>query len=254
MEKLKKCSACGSTELILINEAEQKYKCHACLKTFTLKSKSMDSIETVENLATTKRKTFFDKLMNKTVELHVYFEKDVVAGTGFFIAKDYLLTNAHVVMKRSNEQTITEMAIQVTGNNYERNKQFLFDIVSADPKLDIAILKLQEGTNEFVSFSKSIFNGERVFAIGNSRGEGLCIVEGIVSDVSRVIDSNQYFMTSAIVTNGNSGCPVFSGDGLLLGMITEGSKLSVAMNYAIPSSILLDYIQKVEKAEEIIIL
>ena len=254
MEKLKKCPVCGSIELIMLNESEQQYKCHACLKTFNLKEKSAGSAETVTNLSTSKRKTFFDKLINKTVELHVYFEKDVVAGTGFFISKDYILTNAHVVMKHSNEGTITEMAIQVTGNNYERSKQFLFDIVSADIKLDIAILKLQEGSNDFVSFSQNIFNGEQVFAIGNSRGEGLCIVEGIVSDVARVIDSNQYFMTSAIVTNGNSGCPVFSSEGLLLGMITEGSKASVAMNYAIPASVLLEYIHRVEKSEEIIIL
>jgi hypothetical protein len=37
-------------------------------------------------------------------------------------------------------------------------------------------------------------------------------------------------------------------------MITEGSKLSIAMNYAIPSSVLLEYIKKVEKDEEISIL
>jgi S1-C subfamily serine protease len=172
----------------------------------------------------------------------------------FFVSKDYLLTNAHVVLKGSGEHAMSEAAIQITGNNYGKTRQFVFDLVSADSKLDIAVLKLQEGTNEFVSFSQNIFNGEQVFAIGNSRGEGLCIVEGIVSDISRTIDSNQLFMTSAIVTNGNSGCPVFSSDGLLLGMITEGSKLSVAMNYAIPSYVLLDFIRRVEKKEEITIL
>lgn len=254
MNKLKRCPSCGSTELNLLNQATQQYKCHACLNTFTLTAKSTSTIEAVENLTTSKRKMFFDKLMKKTVELHAYFEKDVLAGTGFFISSEYVLTNAHVILTKSHSSDVTEMAIQITGNNYEKNKQFLFDVVAADSKLDIAILKLTEGSNEYVSFTKNIFNGEQVFAIGNSRGEGLCIVEGIVSDVSRMIDSNHYFMTSAIVTNGNSGCPVFSADGLLLGMITEGSKLSIAMNYAIPSSVLLEYINKVEKDEEISIL
>lgn len=254
MNDIKKCPSCGSTELILINEETKQYKCHACLKVFSMSEKPSSQVGDLNGIPNPKRKIFFDKLMEKTVELHAYFEKDVFAGTGFFISKDYLLTNAHVVLKGSGEHAMSEVAIQITGNNYGKTKQFIFDLVSADNKLDIAVLKLQEGTNEFVSFSQNIFNGEQVFAIGNSRGEGLCIVEGIVSDISRTIDSNQLFMTSAIVTNGNSGCPVFSSDGLLLGMITEGSKLSVAMNYAIPSSVLLDYIKKVEKNEEITIL
>ena len=105
----------------------------------------------------------------------------------------------------------------------------------------------------FVRYAITI-NGAQVYAIGNSRGDGLCIVEGIVSDVLRIVDSKQYFMTSAIVTNGNSGCPVFGADGNLLGMITEGSKYSVAMNYAIPSAILLDYVQKTEASKNITIL
>ena len=85
MEKLKKCPVCGSIELIMLNESEQQYKCHACLKTFNLKEKSTGSTETVTTLSTSKRKNFFDKLINKTVELHVYFEKDVVAGIGKYI-------------------------------------------------------------------------------------------------------------------------------------------------------------------------
>lgn len=256
MSGLKKCPSCGSIDLILLDESTQQYKCDSCLKVFNFAKSSASSSASspVESLSQTKRKIFFDKLMNKTVELHSYFEKDILAGTGFFISKDYILTNAHVVIKKSNANVPMEAAIQVTGNNYEKSKRFLFELVAADNNLDIAILKLTEGSNEYVTFTQNMFNGEQVFAIGNSRGEGLCIVEGIVSDVSRIVDSNQFFMTSAIVTNGNSGCPVFSADGLLLGMITEGSKLSVAMNYAIPSSVLLEYIKKVERDEEIIIL
>lgn len=254
MKKTKSCPYCGADDLILINEELQLYKCDACFSEVKLK-KEVETIDvSVEDLSSSKRKMFFDKLMNKTVELHSYFDGDIIVGTGFFISSEYILTNAHIVMRKQNSTDSFELAIQVSGNNYEKNKQFLFDVVAADSSLDIAILKLCEGRNEYVSFSQNIYNGQQVFAIGNSRGEGLCIVEGIISDVSRVIDSNQYFMTSAIVTNGNSGCPVFNENGLLVGMITEGSKLSVAMNYAIPSGILLDYIKRVERNEEITIL
>ena len=251
-----RCPACGCREPQLMNGESQQYKCRACLKIFNVAEKSVQTQtnDSVEKLSMSKRKLFFDKLMSKTVELHTYFEKEVCAGTGFFISKDYILTNAHVVMKLSPDRNVQEPAVYITGNNYEKSKQFQFDVVSADVGLDIAVLKLKEGINEFVSFSENIFNGEQIFAIGNSRGEGLCIVEGIISDISRMIGSNHYFMTSAIVTNGNSGCPVFSSDGLVVGMVTEGSKNSVAMNYAIPSSVLLEYIKATERSEQITIL
>ena len=255
MEKLKRCSMCGSTKLILLDEEQQQYKCHACLKTFTMNAKrTACPAASVDGFSVTKRRSFFDNLMTATVELHSYFDADIAAGTGFFISSTYLLTNAHVVTNCEGNGGTVESAIMVVGSNYEKDRRFIFDTVAYDLELDIAILKLQEGSNGFVTMSREIFNGDRVYAIGNARGEGLCIVDGIVSDVARTVGSNRYFMTSAIVTNGNSGCPVFGSNGTLLGMITAGSRESVAMNYAIPSSILEEYIKKVEGSKQITIL
>ena len=247
MSNFDKCPLCGSIHLKLIDEKNKMYKCLACENVF---QKSQDTSNDSINDKKPKTKIFFDKLMSKVVELNAYFENDIFSGTGFFISNEYILTNAHVIM-RNHDDTYqnAHLAISITGNDYSKTKRYLFDIVTADLKLDIAILKVQKGKSDFVSFANNIYNGEPVYAIGNSHGEGLCIIEGIVSDVSRQIDSRELFMTTALATKGNSGCPVFNTNGQLLGMITEGSKKALSMIYAIPFKVLLDFIRNAEKKE-----
>jgi len=256
MSDLIRCPNCGSLETALTDVSSKKYRCHACMSNFLLAEKKSNPKAGLATspLSMPKSKEFFDKLMNKVEALNVNFGGIVCAGTGFFISKEYLLTNAHVVLNGEGNCNISDFAIKIAGTNYWHNKLFFFDIIAADIQRDIALLKAQREHDDFVTFSKNMYNGEPVYAIGNSRGEGLCILEGIISDVSRTVNSNKVFMTSALVTKGNSGCPVFNAQGLLLGMISEGSANSVAMNYGIPSSVLLEFIDKVEQSEEIKIL
>ena len=58
--------------------------------------------------------------------------------------------------------------------------------------------------------------------------------DGIVSDSSRMIKGQEFIMFTALVTQGNSGGPLFNEMGELIGIVTMGDKNSSAMNYAIP--------------------
>ena len=70
--------------------------------------------------------------------------------------------------------------------------------------------------------------------MGNARGQGICILEGIVSDNHRVVDGFDHIMISAAITNGNSGGPVYDGRGELIGVVVSGYNDTPSMNYVIP--------------------
>ena len=82
---------------------------------------------------------------------------------------------------------------------------------------------------------------------GASKGEGLGIVDGIVSDTCREIGGRKLMMISAPVTTGYSGGPVLSADGEFIGMVTGGRDGETAMNYAIPSVTIRKFLASAEK-------
>ena len=253
MEKKCRCPYCGALEVKVLNADRNEYLCHACMKTF-VNAKPKDDRREKSVSGGSGRETFYKRLMSKVVEIHAYFDGNVKAGSGFFVSPDYILTNAHVVFGDLSSDAFDNAATYIAGNDYSKSKKLSFDLIAADKKSDIAILKSNESVKEFAKFATGVYNGEQVIVIGNSLGEGLCVVDGIVSDVSRCVEGKEFFMTSAIVTHGNSGGPVFNNEGLILGMITEGSGTAVAMNYAIPVDKLEAYVKKVEEDEEIEIL
>ena len=126
-------------------------------------------------------------------------------------------------------------------------------MICANPTLDLALLKTEPNKELIpVTFSnQEAFPGEAVYAIGNSKGEGLCIVEGIVSDVHRKIGAIDAVMISAPVTHGNSGGPVFDADGKFIGIVQSGRNDVSAMNYVIPINTILDFLQEAKDKENI---
>ena len=163
------------------------------------------------------------------------------SGFIFFISSRYALTNAHVLFDNENK------ASTIVGKNYEGNKTYNFELVDFDMELDIAIL---ESTNfssfNFAMMSELVNNGQEAYAIGNSKGEGLCIVSGLVSDKNRLVSGIPYIMCSTVVTNGNSGGPLFNDRGFVIGMISMSTPDEVAMNYALPAKTMNLFISKVE--------
>ena len=119
--------------------------------------------------------------------------------------------------------------------------------------MDMALLKT-EPNDSMTSISladQEAIPGEPVSVIGNSKGEGLCIVEGIVSDVHRKVGSIDTIMISAPVTTGNSGGPVFNAEGKLLGVIKSGHPDINSMNYVIPVKMIRDFLETAQEQEDI---
>ena len=67
----------------------------------------------------------------------------------------------------------------------------------------------------------------------------------------KAFHSDKFIMFSAPIVHGNSGGPVFNGNGEVIGIATLGREDALAMNYAIPVSAVKDFIEKAKDKEEV---
>ena len=156
-------------------------------------------------------------------------------GSGFFISPDgYIVTNNHVV----------EHATDVTVTTSE-GKTIPARVIGTDPKTDLALLKVKEGSDyPYVSFaSQAPRVGDWVIAVGNPFGLGGTVTAGIVSARGRDIGAGPYddfLQIDAPVNHGNSGGPTFNGQGEVVGVNTaifSPSGGSVGIGFAIASDV-----------------
>ena len=154
------------------------------------------------------------------------------------ISKDgYILTNNHVIKNATS--------IKVKTND---GKEYTAKLVGADPKSDIAVLKI-EGKNltpATLGDSSKISIGDTAIVIGNPLGTlGGTVTDGIISATSREIVVNNEAMdliqTNASINSGNSGGGLFDGNGNLIGIVnakdsgtTNSGATIEGLGFAIP--------------------
>jgi serine protease Do len=158
-------------------------------------------------------------------------------GSGFIIAAEgIIVTNNHVV-KDATKVTVT----------LDDGTELQAKVVGRDPRTDIAVLKVTAGHSlPYIELgqSRDVKPGEWVVAMGNPFGLGGTVTAGIVSAVSRDIGSgpyDQYIQVDAPINRGNSGGPLFTQDGKVIGMNTaifSPTGGSVGIGFAIPSDLI----------------
>jgi serine protease Do len=165
-------------------------------------------------------------------------------GSGFFISADgYLVTNNHVV-EHAKDVTVTTAD----------GKTVAARVIGTDPKTDLALLKVKEGSSyPYVAFaSKAPRVGDWVIAVGNPFGLGGTVTAGIVSARGRDIGAGPYddfLQIDAPVNHGNSGGPTFNSEGQVVGVNTaifSPSGGSVGIGFAIPSDVAKGVIQQLK--------
>ncbi len=263
--ELNSCSVCGAKEIKKEGTEEKDkqvfglYRCLACdakLSAYEKYQKSVnnqvDKGKTVgggESIAC----TIYKNAVNKTVALFASVENGSKVGTGILISeKGYLITNAHVVMDFDKDKSILAVSDEIYGAIGENGYKFVAELIYANPDLDLAILKAdcEMAVETVVFFKKETIPGEPVYAIGNNRGDGLCIVEGIVSDIHRKVGGVEYILISAPVTQGSSGGPVFNKEGELIGVVKGSRSDERLMNYVIPTKTVLAFLDEAREKEE----
>lgn len=190
-------------------------------------------------------KEVFDLAKTNTVEVHSRFSTCASCGSGFFFAQRYILTNAHVVIDDPEDPRPQETIIAV---NYKGGRRVDAKIVAFDLANDMAILETSMICTNLAKIApKMPDTGEDIFAVGNSAGEGMCILQGIVADQLRDVQGLPYMMISANIVGGNSGGPIFNRKGEVVGIVTLHSVNSVAMNYGIPITRIEKFLTSAEK-------
>jgi serine protease Do len=157
-------------------------------------------------------------------------------GSGFITSKDgQIVTNHHVV---EGAETVTVKLSD--GRSFEAT------VVGSDPMTDIAVLKIDADIDlPFVDFgtSEGLRVGDEVVAVGNPFGLGGTVTSGIISALSRDIQSgpfDDFIQTDAAINRGNSGGPLFNNAGDVIGVntaiISPGGG-SVGIGFAVPSDL-----------------
>ncbi len=154
-------------------------------------------------------------------------------GSGFVIREDGLIvTNRHVI--------VGARTVRV---RLPDGRELPARIVGSDAVTDIALLKIDAGRLPALRLgsSQTVSVGDAVIAIGNPYGLGQSVSAGIVSARGRVLEDDPYIdflQTDAAINRGNSGGPLVTMDGTVVGVtsaIFSPSGGSVGLGFAIPA-------------------
>ncbi|MEO8719349.1 MAG: Do family serine endopeptidase [Burkholderiales bacterium] len=158
-------------------------------------------------------------------------------GSGFIVSSDgIVLTNAHVV------QGATEVTVKLTDR-----REFRAKVLGTDPATDVAVLRIEaKGLPAARLGDPSRARvGDWVVAIGSPFGFENSVTAGIVSAKGRSLPGDVYvpfIQTDVAVNPGNSGGPLFSLDGEVIGINSQIYSRSggyQGLSFAIPIDVVL---------------
>jgi serine protease Do len=155
-------------------------------------------------------------------------------GSGVIVSPEgYILTNNHVV------DGATDVKVTLSDK-----REFKARVVGADPKVDIAILKIDASglPSIVVGDSSKIQIGDYALAVGNPFGVGKTVTMGIVSATGRnnlgIEAYEDFIQTDAPINPGNSGGALINDRGELIGIntaiISHGSEGNQGIGFAVP--------------------
>jgi serine protease Do len=156
-------------------------------------------------------------------------------GTGSGVVVDpkgYILTNNHVIAGAD------KIFIR-----FNENDEIPAKVVGADPKTDLAVLKVDRKDLQAAKLGNSdaLEVGEIVLAIGNPFGLDSTVTSGIVSAKGRtnlhLTDYENFIQTDAAINPGNSGGALVNLDGEVIGIntaIISPSYSNAGVGFSIP--------------------
>jgi tetratricopeptide (TPR) repeat protein len=152
----------------------------------------------------------------------------LMTGSGFFIRPGEVVTNVHVIEGARRAEIRT---LDGKGKTYP-----VAGVLASDDEGDLTILSVSlppDRTHQLELSTTMPEEGESVFIIGNPlRLEG-SVSNGIVSAVREVPNLGKIVQTTAPVSQGNSGSPLFNMKGQVIGVITikvtNGQNINLAL-------------------------
>lgn len=152
-------------------------------------------------------------------------------GSGFAIGDGGLIiTNAHVVGNAQNVTIVVNGGISLTGK-----------VEIVDQQRDVALISLADIKLTPLAIDVAKFNtGSEVYALGSPLTEDLSgtVTKGIISSY-RTYEGLNWIQSDVAVSPGNSGGPLISKEGRVIGVTTAGFQASgsqVGLNLFTPIS------------------
>jgi serine protease Do len=161
-------------------------------------------------------------------------QREESLGSGVIVSPDgYILTNNHVIEGATD--------VKVTLSN---KKQLQAKVIGADPKTDIAVLKIEGSDYPAITIgdSSKVQVGDYALAVGDPFGVGQTVTMGIVSAMNRgnlgIEDYEDFIQTDAPINPGNSGGALVNDRGQLIGIntaiLSHGSGGNQGIGFAVP--------------------
>jgi serine protease Do len=165
-------------------------------------------------------------------------------ASGFILRADGLIvTNRHVIVEARSVRVKLQDGREVPAQ-----------VIGADATTDIALLRVSAGRLPALRLGSSdkLSVGDAVIAIGNPFGLGQSVTAGILSARGRTLEEDPYIdflQTDAAINLGNSGGPLLSTDGAVVGVTTaifSPSGGSVGLGFAIPAETVASVVAELE--------
>lgn len=156
----------------------------------------------------------YENNLSSIVLLNSYYDKSIVnTGVGFLISDGIIATtwnNIEQSLIKGQFVTIRDSL----GNIYDYD-----GLVTADPDLDIAIIKLKNNTKGKIQLGDpSIMKeGDPVISINTKTGHGLSAVSGVM------VSNDNYIDSLIPLSSSDEGSPLFNTSGEVIGMNTARS-------------------------------
>lgn len=154
--------------------------------------------------------------------------KLVSQGSGFFIERDLIVTNLHVVggAARVEARTFDGPTFPVTGlraSDPRRDLALLQASIPAD--VDIATLKLADASPR---------PGEDIFVVSNPRGAEWQVTSGMAQALWQLPELGEMLPITAAISRGSSGGPVLNFAGRVVGIATMNLRRAEEFHLAVP--------------------
>ncbi len=195
---------------------------------------------TVSTISENTEEDFYLKMYPTASNTGLTTQTATWSGTGFALNNGYIATNYHVV---ENAKSIKVKGI---GGNF--NIEYDATVVTTDTHNDLAIIKIND--SRFSSFGTIPYRvktttsevGEDVFVLGypltTTMGDEIKLTTGVISAKTGFLGDVSLYQISAPIQPGNSGGPLFDGQGNLIGIVNAKHTGAENVSYAIKASYL----------------